>query len=99
MEGEKASLERIIQSDLLKKKKSLDNEEVSEGSLNSSGNKKSSETMPDGSSRSPVDALDELIAALGQLSPSTEEVIAKLRNQVTFLIQVSFIQYNAQAII
>ena len=48
-----------------------------------------SEAKPDTSFRSPVAALNELIAALGSLPPSTEEVIAKLKNQVHYLIQVS----------
>lgn len=52
---------------------------------------KSKSDAAESESKSPVAALDELIAALGKLPPSTEEVIAKLKNQVNFLIQVRFL--------
>lgn len=83
-------MERIIQSDLIKRKKSPESEVASEGSWSGPRSKKEADKTSSESPKSPVDALDELIVALGQLPPSTEEVIAKLRNQVSFLIQVSY---------
>ncbi|KAG7174085.1 Centrosomal protein of 290 kDa-like 1 [Homarus americanus] len=80
LEGEKASLERIIHSDFMKRKKTEDREQSTESSSTQPSSKKASEKSLH-SSKSPMEALDELIATLGQLPPSTEEVIAKLKNQ------------------
>lgn len=95
LEGEKASLEKIFQSDLVKRKKTPDDNHISEGSSDELKSKKSSEQAPVQSTKSPMEALDELIIALGQLPPSTEEVIAKLKSQVNFLIQVSYKVYKS----
>ncbi|XP_071534786.1 centrosomal protein of 290 kDa-like isoform X2 [Panulirus ornatus] len=87
LEGEKASLEKIFKSDLVKRKKSPDIEKISEGSSDEPESKKTSEQTPVQSTKSPMEALDELIISLGQLPPSAEEIIAKLKSQVNFLIQ------------
>ncbi|XP_050702166.1 centrosomal protein of 290 kDa-like isoform X1 [Eriocheir sinensis] len=86
LEGEKASLERIIQNEL-KKKKSF--EKSKEEPTRSPEERVSPEPPPtlEPTSRSPTAALDQLIKALGHLPPSAEEIIAKLKNQVTFLMQ------------
>lgn len=90
LEGEKASLERIIQNEL-KKKKSI--EKTKEESPRSPEEKMSSSPepppTPEPTSKSPTASLDQLIKALGHLPPSAEEIIAKLKSQVTFLMQVN----------
>lgn len=83
LEGEKASLERIIKNEL-KKKKSIEKEEPPK----SPEERVTPEPVPEPASKSPTAALDQLIKALGHVPPSAEEVIAKLKNQVTFLMQV-----------
>lgn len=84
LEGEKASLERIIQNELKKKKLS-----EKEESPKSPEETVSPEPVPEPVSKSTTAALDQLIKALGHLPPSAEEIIAKLKNQVTFLMQVN----------
>lgn len=46
--------------------------------------------------KSPTAALDDLIAALGQLPLSAEEVIAKLRTQVEFLVKVRGVHVKSE---
>lgn len=89
LEGEKASLERIVQIEL-KKKRSIEKlkEEEPPRSPEESVSPEPLPT-PEPTSRSPTAALDQLIKALGHLPPSAEEIIAKLKNQVTFLMQVN----------
>nr|XP_045615511.1 centrosomal protein of 290 kDa-like isoform X1 [Procambarus clarkii] len=86
LEGEKASLERIIQSDFVKTKKAPDRDKSSESNSSEPSSKKSKQ-MPHQPTKSSLEAIDELIAALGHLPPSAEEIIAKLKSQVNFLIQ------------
>ncbi|XP_068215438.1 centrosomal protein of 290 kDa-like [Palaemon carinicauda] len=85
LEGEKSSLERIIAEDRAKKKVTRECETSYEEMF--CDEKKPVETKSESTAKSPMAALDELIAALGSLPPSTEEVIAKLKNQVNYLIQ------------
>ncbi|MPC31709.1 hypothetical protein E2C01_025006 [Portunus trituberculatus] len=83
LEGEKASLERVIQNEL-KRKKPPEKEETPR----SSQEEVSPQAISELASRSPTAALDQLIKALGDLPPSTEEIIAKLKSQVNYLMQV-----------
>ncbi|XP_064105190.1 LOW QUALITY PROTEIN: centrosomal protein of 290 kDa-like [Macrobrachium nipponense] len=85
LEGEKSSLERILAEDRAKKKVTRESETSYEEMF--SDDKKPVESKSEPIVKSPIAALDELIAALGSLPPSTEEVIAKLKNQVNYLIQ------------
>ncbi|KAK4324098.1 hypothetical protein Pmani_005256 [Petrolisthes manimaculis] len=110
LEGEKASLERIIHSSLTtgsqKKKKDdikmtkvwvkeQEEEKEETGVVTQDDPPLSNASSPSHhdlseakkETKSPTAALDDLIAALGQLPPSTEEVIAKLKSQVEFLIK------------
>lgn len=75
-------MERIIQNEL-KKKKSIEKEPIK-----SPEERVTPEPVPEPVIRSPTAALDQLIKALGDLPPSAEEVISKLKHQVTFLMQV-----------
>lgn len=88
LEGEKASLEKIVLESQRWQKKRSDSDRTSESSVLEPKREMPKDEMAESGSKSPVAALDELIAALGKLPPSTEEVIAKLKNQVNFLIQV-----------
>ncbi|XP_066957218.1 LOW QUALITY PROTEIN: centrosomal protein of 290 kDa-like [Macrobrachium rosenbergii] len=85
LEGEKSSLERILAEDRAKKKVTRESETSYEEIF--CDDKKPVELKSEPVVKSPMAALDELIAALGSLPPSTEEVIAKLKNQVNYLIQ------------
>ncbi|XP_047480912.1 centrosomal protein of 290 kDa-like [Penaeus chinensis] len=87
LEGEKASLEKILLESQRWQKKRSDSDRTSESSVFDPKREMSKDEATESASKSPVAALDELIAALGKLPPSTEEVIAKLKNQVNFLIQ------------
>ncbi|XP_063883393.1 centrosomal protein of 290 kDa-like [Scylla paramamosain] len=82
LEGEKASLERVIQNELMRKKPP-----EKEETPRSSPEGVYPHPMPEPASRSPTAALDQLIKALGDLPPSTEEIIAKLKSQVNYLMQ------------
>lgn len=88
LEGEKASLEKIVLESQRWQKKRSDSDRTSESSVLEPKREMPKDETAESGSKSPVAALDELIAALGKLPPSTEEVIAKLKNQVNFLIQV-----------
>lgn len=85
LEGEKASLERIIQNELKKKKQLSEKEEPPKSPKETV----SPEPVPEPASKSATATLDQLIKALGHLPPTAEEIIAKLKNQVTFLKQVN----------
>ncbi|XP_069941659.1 centrosomal protein of 290 kDa isoform X3 [Cherax quadricarinatus] len=85
LEGEKSSLERIIHSECMRKV--ADREKSCESCCSAASSTKALQKVSHQPNKPALEALHELIATLGQLPPSAEEIIAKLKNQVHYLIQ------------